>query len=81
MALSSDASRPSFWAVETRQGAIFVAHDTSRIAWAKFVQAHTDREAIQPSPDELPAIDLYSLWAAARSELLDVSCVGRRLKP
>jgi hypothetical protein len=46
--------------------------DTSRIAWAKLmarvgpdwgelVQAHNDRDVLQASPDELPAIDIHSL--------------------
>jgi len=29
--------------------------------WAEFVQAHDACEAIQSSPDELPAIDIHSL--------------------
>jgi len=31
--------------------------------WGELVQAHDDREAVQASPDELPAIDIHSLWA------------------
>ena len=30
-------------------------------AWSEFVQMHDDREAVQASPDELPAIDIQSL--------------------
>jgi hypothetical protein len=30
-------------------------------AWGELVQAHDDREAVQVSPDELPAIDIHSL--------------------
>ncbi len=29
--------------------------------WGELVQAHDDREAVQASPDELPAIDIHSL--------------------
>jgi hypothetical protein len=29
--------------------------------WGELVQAHDDREAVQVSPDELPAIDIHSL--------------------
>jgi len=29
--------------------------------WGELVQAHDDREAIQASPDKLPAIDIHSL--------------------
>jgi len=29
--------------------------------WGELVQIHDDREAIQASPDELPAIDTHSL--------------------
>jgi len=29
--------------------------------WGEFVQMHDDREAVQVSPDELPAIDIHSL--------------------
>jgi hypothetical protein len=29
--------------------------------WREFVQAHNDRDAIQASPDGLPAIDIHSL--------------------
>jgi hypothetical protein len=29
--------------------------------WGELVQAHDDREAIEASPDELPAIDIHSL--------------------
>jgi hypothetical protein len=29
--------------------------------WGEFVQAHDDREAVQVSPDELPAIDIHSV--------------------
>ena len=29
--------------------------------WDELVQAHDDREAVQVSPDELPAIDIHSL--------------------
>jgi hypothetical protein len=31
------------------------------IDWGKLVQIHDDREAVQVSPDELPAIDIHSL--------------------
>jgi len=30
-------------------------------AWGELVQMHDDREAVQVSPDELPAIDIHSL--------------------
>jgi hypothetical protein len=29
--------------------------------WDKLVQAHDDRDVFQPSPDEMPAIDICSL--------------------
>jgi hypothetical protein len=29
--------------------------------WGKLMQIHDDREAVQVSPDELPAIDIHSL--------------------
>ena len=29
--------------------------------WGELVQAHDDGEAVQVSPDELPAIDIHSL--------------------
>jgi len=29
--------------------------------WGELVQAHDDRQAVQVSPDELPAIDIHSL--------------------
>jgi hypothetical protein len=31
----------------------------------EFVQVHDDREVFQASPDELPAIDIHSLWGLA----------------
>lgn len=31
--------------------------------WAELVQAHDDRDVFQASSDELPAIDIHSLWA------------------
>jgi hypothetical protein len=31
------------------------------IDWGELVQAHDDREAVQVSSDELPAIDIHSL--------------------
>jgi hypothetical protein len=30
-------------------------------AWGELVQAHDDRDVFQPSPDELPVIDIHSL--------------------
>jgi hypothetical protein len=29
--------------------------------WGEFVQVHDDRDVLQSSPDELPAIDIHSL--------------------
>jgi hypothetical protein len=29
--------------------------------WGELVQIHDDREAVQASPQELPAIDIHSL--------------------
>ena len=29
--------------------------------WGEFVQGHDDRDVLQSSPDELPAIDIHSL--------------------
>jgi hypothetical protein len=31
--------------------------------WGELVQIHDDRDVFQASPDELPAIDIHSLWA------------------
>ena len=30
--------------------------------WGEFVQVHDDRDVFHASPDELPAIDIHSLW-------------------
>ena len=30
--------------------------------WGELVQVHDDRDVFQASPDELPAIDIHSLW-------------------
>ena len=34
-------------------------------AWGELVQVHDDRAIFQESPDELPVIDIHSLWPAS----------------